>query len=126
MTIGLAWSDDRVEIRIDGDFPNQMVALNKMLTRDPRSRSVRSMLIDVLDADTFNADVKLLGAIAQMDVDAYQGAPYIRVAVVTESAKMMQIVKVYATEYETRNPGGADYKVFPDRDAAREWLQQRP
>lgn len=126
MAITLTWSDDGVEVHIDGDFPNQMVALNKMLTRDPRSRVIRTMLIDVLDADNFNADVKLLGAIAEMDVDAYEGAPHMRVAVVTGNAKMMQIVKVYATEYETRNPGGADYKVFADRAVARAWLLERP
>lgn len=124
MAISMTWSANGVEIHIDGDFPNQMVALNKMLTNDPRSRTIRTMLIDVLAADSFQADAKLLGAIVELDVKAYEGAPRMQVAVVTDSAAMVQIVQAYAATYKMLNPGGAEYKLFADRPSARAWLKE--
>lgn len=123
MTIKLTWTDDSVEVHVDGDFPNQMVAMNKAITGDPRHKEISRMLIDVLDADHFYADANLVQTMAEMDLMAYDGAPRMRLAVVTDNAKMAKIVEAYAAHYESLKPGAVVNKVFRDRDEARVWLK---
>lgn len=122
VTIELTWTDDSVEVHVDGDFPNQMVAMNKAITSDPRHRAISRMLIDVLDADHFYADENLLSTIAEMDVMAYDGGPRMRLAVVTDNAKMAKIVQTYSSHYESLKPGAMVSRVFGNLAEARAWL----
>lgn len=122
MTFKLTWTDTSVEIHVEGDFPNQMVAINKALTGDPRHKTIRTMLYDVLKVDNFYADANLIATIADLDVAAYEGAPFMRIAVVTDNQSMLDIVLTYAKRYESRNPKGAKFKLFPDRASAQAWL----
>ncbi len=124
MTIKLTWTDKSVEVHVDGDFPNQMVALNKAITGDPRHRQISRMLINVLDADHFYADDHLVSTMAEMDIMAYDGAPRMRLAVATDNAKMAQIVETYAAHYQNLKPGAVVYKVFSSLAEARAWLNE--
>ncbi len=124
MTIKLTWTDKSVEVHVDGDFPNQMVALNKAITGDPRHRHISCMLINVLDADHFYADDHLVNTMAEMDIMAYDGAPRMRLAVATDNAKMAKIVETYAAHYQRLKPGAVVYKVFSSLAEARAWLAE--
>jgi len=124
VTIKLTWTEDSVEVHVDGDFPNQMVAINKAITGDPRHRKISRMLIDALDADHFYADSYLLSTIAEMDIMAYQGGPRMRLAVVTDNRKMAKIVETYSAHYESLKPGAMISKVFRNLKVARAWLDE--
>ncbi len=122
VAIDLTWMDDCIEVHVDGDFPNQMVAMNKAITGDPRHKKISRMLINALDADHFYADDHLVGTMAEMDVMAYDGAPRMRLAVVTDNPKMARIVQTYAAHYESLKPGAVVSKVFDNLAEARTWL----
>lgn len=122
MTFNLTWTETSVEIQVEGDFPNQMVAINRALTSDPRSKQIRAMLFDVLRADTSNADGGLVSTLADIDFEAYAGGPFMRVAVLTKNKSMASLAAVYAERFLSRNPNGAAYAIFPDRQDAEAWL----
>jgi len=124
VTIKLTWTDDSVEVHVDGDFPNQMVAMNKAITIDPRHREISRMLIDVLDADHFYADDHLVNTMAEMDIMAYDGAPRMRLAVATDNTKMARIVETYAAHYESLKPDAVVSRVFSSLAEARAWLAE--
>jgi ABC-type iron transport system FetAB ATPase subunit len=124
MAFYLNWTETGVEIRVDGDFANQMVAINKALTGDPRSRTVHYMVFDVLRVDNFYADASLVATLAEFDVAAYAGGPHMRLAVVTTDQKMEEILHIYADRYNSLNAGGVTYRVFSDMEAARIWCRK--
>lgn len=124
MAVKLTWTDDTVEIYVDGDFPNQMVAVNKALRGDKRSKTIRNMLFNVLDADIFYADSGLISTLAELDFDSYTGGPQMKVAVATTSNQMADITTMYATRYKALSPNGAKFRVFDTLGAAREWLME--
>lgn len=122
MSFELNWEEKGVEIVVEGDFPNQMVSINKALRHDPRSKSIRYIIFDVTRADVFLADAGLLSTLAELDFEAYRGGPHVKVAVVSIDEKMAHITSVYAAQFRRLNPDGADYCLFEDVASARTWI----